>query len=348
MHPRKPPKLRAGGASETGPRPHNEDFFVVDDAAGVYIVTDGTGGEAGGAEAARIAATKAQSALQRADGDIEPLLKNAITEAHNEIRANQDVERHRMATTIALIKYDGRHAHIAHVGDSRVYRLRDRGLQQLTRDHSLKNYLQDNPGERPSGPQDDNILVRALGQQSEVPMAEHRRVPVAEGDLFLICSDGICRYLEDWLIAEILLGAPVTSPQEAAACLARAAVNNQAMDNATAIVLEARADHPEERGLSLGWLAFVEGSDKGRLVPLGLKTSIGADPNNDVVLSDPAVSSKHVTINAQDGSFLLEDLGSTNGTFLNEVRIDRAHLRDGDRLRFGRTPVIFKAFGAGS
>lgn len=346
MAPRKPPTVHSGAASETGPRPENEDFFVVDDRAGVYIVADGTGGQAGGAKAAKIAAAQSQRALDRVQGDIEPQLKQAIVTAHQEIRSAQDVANHRMATTIALVKYDGRHAHIAHVGDSRVYRMRDRNIQQLTRDHSLANYLEDNPGERPSGPQDDNILVRALGQQSEPPMADHRRVPVAEGDIFLICSDGVSRYLDGWLIAEILIGAAFVSASEAAACLTRAAIQNGAMDNATAIVLEFRGDQKKDQELSLGWLAFVEGAESGRLVPLGLKTQIGSAPNNDLVLADGAVSERHSTITVQDGCFLLEDRRSANGTYLNEVRIERAHLRDGDRLRFGRTPVIFKAFEA--
>ncbi len=93
----------------------------------------------------------------------------------------------------------------------------------------------------------------------------------------------------------------------------------------------------------LGWLVPIKGAQKGELFTLKAVVSIGTDPSCDVVLSDGHMSRKHAEIKIQGQSFWLYDLGSTNGTYVNDKRITQHELVDNDNVRFGQTPVKFKS-----
>jgi hypothetical protein len=94
----------------------------------------------------------------------------------------------------------------------------------------------------------------------------------------------------------------------------------------------------------LGWLIPLKGSQRGELFTLKPQTLIGTDPSQcDVVLNDTYMSSKHATIKAQGGVFILEDLGSTNGTYVNDKKIKTHELVDNDFVKFGQTLVKFKS-----
>ena len=94
----------------------------------------------------------------------------------------------------------------------------------------------------------------------------------------------------------------------------------------------------------LGWLVPLEGAQRGELFTLKPQTLVGTDPGQcDVVLMDPYMSQKHATIKAQAGVFVLEDMGSTNGTQVNNKRVSRHELVDNDLIMFGKTPCKFKS-----
>ena len=112
-------------------------------------------------------------------------------------RADEDLSLRGMGTTIALLLLRPPRAHVAHVGDSRIYRLGAGGLEQLTRDHCW-------PGSdgRPS-----NVLTRALGAEEEIEI-DYQVLRIAPGDVYLLCSDGLTRAVDDAAISAAIREAP--------------------------------------------------------------------------------------------------------------------------------------------
>ncbi|MGD8352804.1 MAG: FHA domain-containing protein, partial [Pseudomonadota bacterium] len=88
-------------------------------------------------------------------------------------------------------------------------------------------------------------------------------------------------------------------------------------------------------------LKIIEGPDKGSAVEITAGLTIGSRPDSEMRLEDPTVSRKHAEITKTAEGFLLQDLGSTNGTFLNDVQVDRAYLRDGAVVTVGETSMVF-------
>ncbi len=93
----------------------------------------------------------------------------------------------------------------------------------------------------------------------------------------------------------------------------------------------------------LGWLVPVQGAQRGELYTLAPQSVIGTEPTCTVVLTDPYMSSRHAEIRAENGVWILQDMGSTNGTFVNNNRIDQHELVDNDFVTFGQTLVKFKS-----
>lgn len=92
-----------------------------------------------------------------------------------------------------------------------------------------------------------------------------------------------------------------------------------------------------------GWLVALDGPRRGRMHVLDRERStIGAGAGCEVVLDDPAVSERHASVRYEDGVFQVTDLDSTNGTFVNDERVQKGSLADGDRVRFGESEWIFK------
>lgn len=188
-------------------RTNNEDSVFTDDGRGLVIVADGMGGHAGGEVASRIAVETISSRVVPVNsfwpfsrGPRErDLVVGAIRAANERIReeADRDSSLAGMGTTVVVLWICGRRAHVAHVGDSRIYRLREGGLVQLTRDHSW-------PGEDGAM---RNVLTRAVGAEAEVEV-DHRLLDIAQGDLFLLCSDGLSRIVEEGAIVEALREGP--------------------------------------------------------------------------------------------------------------------------------------------
>lgn len=93
----------------------------------------------------------------------------------------------------------------------------------------------------------------------------------------------------------------------------------------------------------LGWIVPVKGAERGELYTLAPASMVGTDPGCTVCLSDPYMSSHHAEIKAEGGVWVLKDLGSTNGTFVNDKRVDQHELVDNDFVRFGQSLVKFKS-----
>ena len=204
-------------------RTHNEDDFVVRENDNLFVVADGMGGHASGEVASKMAietlcdffhATGADPEatwpykMDKARGYEENRLITSIKLANLRIfeAAQKDPDLRGMGTTLAttLVVDDG--VLIAHVGDSRVYRVRNRKLEQLTEDHSLLNdYIKMRrlSEEEIENFPHKNVIVRALGMKDSVKVDILLDKPQI-GDTYLLCSDGLCGPATDPEIEEII------------------------------------------------------------------------------------------------------------------------------------------------
>lgn len=220
-HCARPHRLVCAGATDKGmQRAHNEDRCGIFGDVGLFVVADGMGGAAAGEVAAQMAVEQVCRAV--ADPDVTwptgmpappragmPCLIAGIERANRCIHAAslQRRDRQGMGTTIAALLAYGDRAVIAHVGDSRVYRLRGRVFDQLTEDHSLVNELIRSGVLNPDHAESfahRNIITRSVGTAPTVEV-DARPVDVALGDTFLLCSDGLCGVLSRDEMAQILI-----------------------------------------------------------------------------------------------------------------------------------------------
>jgi protein phosphatase len=199
-------------------RPANEDSFVA--RAPLFAVADGMGGAQAGEVASQMAVEVLHEGLGvGTDGTVAERLRDQVLEANSRIhqRAQSDSRNAGMGTTLTAAYVDERRLVVVHVGDSRLYRLRDGVLERLTRDHSLVEELvrqgRLTPEEAEQHPQ-RSIITRALGPESEVAV-DSEVLRVQDGDLFMVCSDGLTAMLSDERIAGFLLaGEEQDSPLE--------------------------------------------------------------------------------------------------------------------------------------
>lgn len=249
--PNAPPlRLACAGATDPGRvRPHNEDRFGVYPDAGLFIVADGMGGAAAGEVAARMAVELVCESLIDPDviwprgttksGPGLPLLVDAVQRANHCIHsaAQRKPAWSGMGTTVAALLAYGSRAALAHVGDSRIYRLRASRLTQLTEDHSLFNELVRLGRADPSRPDAflrHNVITRAVGTHERVEV-DARLVEVAPSDTFLLATDGLSGALTRDEIESILVAH--ANLDEAAERLISAANNRGGPDNITAVLV---------------------------------------------------------------------------------------------------------------
>jgi serine/threonine protein phosphatase PrpC len=237
----------------------NEDALFRDDGTGFYVVADGVGGHNKGEIASRETIDQLRMWVSRAhqeldaalarcrDGELEAtwdvrrLLENGVQSACYMVfgMAELDPDMRGMSTTCsALLVRDG-HAFAAHVGDSRVYRIRQGRVLQLTEDHTLINYklkhglITPAEAERASG---KNVITRAVGHKDYVQV-DTADIDVAPGDRFVLCTDGLHGYLRsDEEIVELCGEDELETGAHAAVALAN---QRGGRDNITVIVVEA-------------------------------------------------------------------------------------------------------------
>lgn len=203
---------------------------------------DGVGGQRAGEVASQTAAETIEEALTHnpAAGASVELIRRAIDFANRDVfeLAESDPAYKTMATTVALIHVDGNSVTVAHVGDSRVYRLEDGRFYRETVDHTDLNddiragrIVREEAAELASR----NVINRALGVESGVEV-EIKSIRARDGARFLLCSDGIYRHMSDEEIARVL--AEHKDPQRAADELKRIVHQRGADDNLTAVVVQ--------------------------------------------------------------------------------------------------------------
>ena len=183
----------------------------------VAVVADGMGGAKAGEVASSLAIERIKSCftekpipLKASDADKCAFLSSAINLANGDIlaRVERDPETIGMGTTVVLLWLVDGKAHIAWCGDSRCYVFNpNKGLYPLSKDHSYVQELVDkgeiSPEQMIDHP-DSNLITRGLGDIDTDSTADTMTVPVAEGDIFLLCSDGLCGYCQDAAIEDIM------------------------------------------------------------------------------------------------------------------------------------------------
>jgi serine/threonine protein phosphatase PrpC len=217
-------RIEVAGNTHVGmKRNHNEDNYLVLPDEKLFCVADGMGGHSSGEIASRIAVEEMSEFFKLTSRDLEATwpfkmdktrnydenrLATAIKLANVRIfeRASADQKYKGMGTTIVTVHFASNLAYVAHVGDSRVYSFRAGVLKQVTEDHSLLNdYLKAkklSPEEIEAFPH-KNVIVRALGMKDTVQVDVSRFEP-QEGDIFLLCSDGLSGMVPDAQIQEVL------------------------------------------------------------------------------------------------------------------------------------------------
>jgi serine/threonine protein phosphatase PrpC len=214
----------------------NEDSLLA--RAPLFVVADGMGGAQAGEVASRIAVESFQGGLQDSSEPEEALAALArVANSRIHELSHSHAEQAGMGTTLTALYVGERDISIAHVGDSRAYRLRDGELLRLTEDHSLVDELlrqgRLTPEEAVEHPQ-RSVITRALGPEGFVEV-DTRSYSARGGDLYLLCSDGLTTMLaEDRLAATLLAHEPL---REAGEALIAAANEAGGRDNITVVLL---------------------------------------------------------------------------------------------------------------
>ncbi|HUF19771.1 MAG TPA: Stp1/IreP family PP2C-type Ser/Thr phosphatase [Burkholderiales bacterium] len=261
--------LEIAKATHTGMvRSHNEDSIVTDVEIGLAVLADGMGGYNAGEVASGIATALISNETREALVKLEPhvvdqrngtlvassLLREVIARANASIyhSANTQPQYAGMGTTLVAAFFCDNKLTVAHIGDSRCYRFRDGKLEQITRDHSLLQEQIDSgviTREAAKRSQNKNLVTRAVGIEPEVEAEVHTH-EVREGDIYLLCSDGLNDMVEDEDI-ELTLETMGANLPLAAEQLVEMANDAGGRDNVSVVLIKVRKGFPANGG----WLA---------------------------------------------------------------------------------------------
>ena len=222
----RPLRIEVAGQTDVGrKRSHNEDNFAIMAEYGLYVVADGMGGHASGEIASKMAVDTLQEffastaddpertwpyKMDRSRGYEENRLITGIKLCNLRIyeQAQRNAKQRGMGTTLVALFAVEDGVYIAHVGESLVYRIRERRIEQLTEDHSLLNdykKMKRLTDEEIANFPHKNVIVRALGMKDTVKVDTRFEAPRA-GDVMLLCSDGLCGPVTDEKMLEIVMG----------------------------------------------------------------------------------------------------------------------------------------------
>lgn len=245
----------AVGLTDVGrKREHNEDFFTMKPDLGLYVVCDGMGGHAAGEVASEMTATIVSKVVQKNFSHVvdylatpnkanrervKRLLEAAVQRACKEVYKSSEADESKkgMGTTVVLALVVEEGAFIAHVGDSRCYLHRQGEVHQITDDHSLVNeYVKQGLMSREQAEKHPqaNLITRGVGLQPNVQV-DTLFSETMDGDLFLLCSDGLSEYMRDEDLSRMVSENPLSKLPEHLINLAN---HRGGKDNITSIVIQ--------------------------------------------------------------------------------------------------------------
>jgi serine/threonine protein phosphatase PrpC len=239
-------------------RKNNEDAFLIDEELGLYAVADGMGGHAAGEVASNMALDITKKELNNWSGVlneykpdssaevrdvilnlIEETLQRACQAVYKESVDNPD--RQGMGTTVSMVLIKNDSAFLGHVGDSRIYLVRQGAVHQLSEDHSLVNemYKQGRIGTSEAEQASyRNVITRAVGHTERVRV-DTLQMDLLPGDRLLLCSDGLSDYLRPGDIEKILKAGPVEGSPDR---FVEYALGRGGKDNVTVVLVEIPGD----------------------------------------------------------------------------------------------------------
>ncbi len=241
----------------------------------LFVVADGMGGHAGGDVASALALKRVMEADRpyASANDAEFALHSSLIAANSLLAETvfEHPELTGMGTTVSAILRAGDSVAIAHIGDSRIYLLRDGKLKQITADHTFVQRLVDSgritPEEAAVHPR-RSVLMRVLGDVDAAPEIDTTVHDVKPGDRWLLCSDGLSSYVSDEKIEIVLNGLP--NARDAADRLVKESLDQGAPDNVTVVVVDI-----DESGESASVPASIVGS---AALPLTFEGDTGRRP----------------------------------------------------------------------
>ena len=255
--------LEIATATDSGMvRSHNEDSIAADGEAGLAVLADGMGGYNAGEVASGIAVELIKSEMKKALAGKKPeelngqsaeqLITEHSTRANAAIyqAAQSQPQYSGMGTTLVVALWHDNHVSVGHIGDSRLYRLRDGVLEQVTRDHSLLQEQIDSgmiTKEQARHSQNKNLVTRAVGIDPEVETEVHT-YSVQPGDVYLLCSDGLSDMVTDEDV-QLTLSSLAANLPLAAQQLVQQANDNGGRDNVSVILVRIAKDYPARAGL---------------------------------------------------------------------------------------------------
>jgi len=272
--------LKVGAVTDTGMiRDINEDHYIIAEDTGLFLVADGLGGHNAGEVASRMAGDVIEDHLNTTDNPLVGEYEEGFSRNTNRMlsgirlantaiyEAGQNISEHQgMGTTISLVLINHDVMTLAHVGDSRIYRIRRGRLERLTRDHTMvEEQVQRGliTKEEANRSRHKNIITRALGIRDTIEIDADEEV-LLNHDRILLCTDGLTNMVSEEDILDIILSNG-DDPQNACTELVSRANSNGGRDNITVILLCCEDDEEKGRGLGRAIMSLI-GTVK-RMVP---------------------------------------------------------------------------------
>jgi protein phosphatase len=240
-------EIKSFAKSDVGKvRQNNEDFygeFKIDSEHMVFIVADGMGGHNAGEVASRLAVLTFFESYKKYVDDLkepEKAIELAFHDANRKVfeEGAGKESQHGMGTTLSVLVLKGKEAFLGHVGDSRIYLIREDECKKLTRDHSLVGKMRENgiiSEEEARVHPRRNILYLTLGVKESINPQISSRIEIKEGDIFVLCSDGLSNMVSDEEIKIISINNP---PKKAVEKMIEIARERGAPDNVTVEVIK--------------------------------------------------------------------------------------------------------------
>lgn len=232
--------MRSSALTDIGRiRPENEDSNLCDDETRLYAVADGIGGLPAGADASRTAISGLVDWFSRQNKRGPFDYVSGLSEINEKVFLLGRVLSPRLGigTTLTIAHFDADHVVVVHVGDTSMYRLRDRQLEALTLEHNVENEMRLRAARGEPAmllAENRQALTRCVGQPPPLEGDIHAH-PVHRGDRYLLCSDGITRYITPAEVERLL--AQAASPEAICHTLVDLANDRGGVDNSTAVAI---------------------------------------------------------------------------------------------------------------